>query len=109
LDCRLSLVERNLPKFRCLCIETLIFQAWQNKDDTDAEDKTDPKQLVSNAGEVETRKKHVKIDEHQPEDLHKEWGKVAGRIDLILMAIFLATNIIISALLLAIGNSKLSK
>ena len=40
--------------------------------------------------------------------LRENWSKVASRIDLILMVIFLIANILVCISLLAIGNSKLN-
>ncbi len=67
-----------------------------------AEVAIDPQQLV-------TITKHRHINEKKSEALREKWNKVAGRIDLVLMIVFLIANVAVCASLLAVGNSKLNK
>jgi hypothetical protein len=44
---------------------------------------------------------------HKSETLREKWSKVAGRLDLMLMMIFLCVNVIICVTVIEIGNGKL--
>jgi hypothetical protein len=72
------------------------------------ESKKDPKLFVTMKKSAETLNMNINISEMQRESLREKWSKVAGRLDLILMIIFLIANVIICVTVIGMGYSKLN-
>ncbi len=81
-------------------------QVLKNKNDVELVSKRD---AISAEKYVQTTYPFIHLDEKKAENLHEEWTKVAHRLDVYLMVIFLVANVTVCVCLLVIGNSKLNQ